>query len=105
MTSEEFWEKDPYLTIAFRDADMRKRQRENTFLWLQGRDVYDAMVAAIHNTFSKKGTRPMPYTEEPYRITPMTEEEKREAAERERKKAIASLTNWKSAWDRQNAKR
>ena len=102
MSAAEFWEQDPYLVIAYRDADMRTRQRQNNFLWLQGLYVYDAMSATLHNAFSKKGSKPMHYTKEPYRITPMTEEEKEEAARKEREKAIRSFNNWKSAWDRQN---
>ena len=99
MTAKEYWEGDPYLTAAYRDADTRRRQRENTFLWLQGRYVYDAFAAVIHNAFSKKGSTPIKYTEEPYKIIPPTEEEKREAAKRERQKAIDSLNAWKAAWD------
>lgn len=100
MTAQEFWEGDPYLAVAYRDADIRNRQRQNTFLWLQGRYIYDAFAAVIHNAFSKKGSRVIEYTKEPYKITPPTEEEKREAAERERQKAIASFTKWKAAWDK-----
>ena len=99
MSAREFWEDDPYLTIAYREADLRKRERENSFLWLQGRYVYDAFAAVIHNALSKKGTKAINYTEEPYKITPPTEEEKRAAVERERQKAIDSFNKWKAAWD------
>ena len=99
MSAYEYWEGDPYLATAYRDADMRKRERENTFLWLQGRYVYDAFAAVIHNAFSKKGTKSIEYTKEPYRITPLTEEEKEQAAKRERQKAIDSFNKWKAAWD------
>lgn len=72
-------------------------------MWLQGMYIYEGFNAIMHNAFAKRGAKPLHYPKEPYRITPMTEEEKREAAERERQKAIASLNAWKSAWDKANA--
>lgn len=100
MSYEQYWEKDPYLVLDYRDADTRRRRDKNEFMWLQGMYIYEGFAAIMHNAFSKKGTKAQHYPKEPYRITPMTEEEKKEAAERERKKAIASFNSWKSAWDK-----
>lgn len=102
MSPKDYWEGDPYLTIVYRKVEERRIKETNEFLWLQGKYVLDAMDVAIHNRFSKKGTTPLEYPKEPYRITPPTEEEKKAKAEAERQKAIKSLTAWKQAWDRQN---
>ena len=54
-------------------------------MWLQGRYFYEAMTASLSNfsagIVGKKGKAE--YTDKPYRVTPMTEEEKE--AERQRK--------------------
>lgn len=64
--------------------------------------IYDALSTIMYNAFRKKGSTPAKYAQEPYRVTPMTEAEKKQQAEKERQKAIASLTAWKAAWDRKN---
>ena len=88
------------MAAIYRDVDTRRRVDINDFLWLEGRYVYEAIYSVIHNAFSKKGTKPVWYPDEPYRITPETEAEKEAKAEAERQKAIRSLTAWKEAWDR-----
>lgn len=100
MTTEQFWEGDPYLAVVYRDVDTRRRVEVNEFLWLEGKYVYEAIYSVIHNRFSKRGTKAYWYPDKPYRITPETEEEKEAKAEAERQKAIKSLTAWKEAWDR-----
>lgn len=100
MTEDQYWRGDPYLAVVYRDVDTRKRVDENWSLWLGGRYVYEAVYSVIHNAFSRKGTKPVYYPDEPYRITPETEAEKKAKAEAERQKAIKSLTAWKEAWDR-----
>ena len=100
MSTDEFWKGDPHLVAAYREAARRRAEEQNSYLWLQGRYFYEAVGAVIHNRFSKKGTRAKSYPEEPYRITPPTEEELKEAQERERRKAIDSFNRWKAAWDK-----
>ena len=100
MTPDEFWKGDPRLTIAYRDAARRKVEEQNGYLWLQGRYFSEALSTVMHNSFSKKGTKALEYPNEPHRITPLTEEEKKAKAEAERRKAIKSLTAWKAAWDK-----
>ena len=102
MTVEQYWEGDPYLTVIYRDVEIRRIRETNEFLWLQGRYFYEAVDTVIHNSFSKKGAKAQEYPKEPYRITPLTEKEKKDKAEAERQKAIRSLNAWKQAWDRQH---
>ena len=105
MTYEQFWKGDPYLAVVYREVEMRRRQEQNENLWIQGRYVLDAFTSVMSAAFGKKGSKPFQYPKEPYRITPLTEEEKKEAQEKERQKAIRSLNAWKDAWDRQNGRK
>lgn len=58
-------------------------------MWLQGAYVYQAVSVVVSNALSKRGAKKQEYLKEPVRITPLTEEEKRIKAERERQKIIA----------------
>ena len=50
--------------------------RKNQEMWLQGAYIYDAMcrVSPIFNSLAKKGTKPVPYTSEPYPLTELQAE-------------------------------
>lgn len=82
MTFDEFWHGDVTMVRAYRKADEMKKRRQNESLWLQGMYIYEALcdVAPIFHAFAKKGTKPNPYSKEPYAIT---EDEIREREERE----------------------
>ena len=103
MSPEQFWNGDPYLAVVYRDVANRKAEEQNSYLWLQGRYIYEAVEAVVHNHFARKGTKAKNYPNEPYRITPQTEDELKQAKERERQKAIDSLNRWKAAWDKTHA--
>lgn len=105
MTEDQFWNGDPYLPVVYRKLSIERRKERNEYLWIQGMYIFEAFSVVMHNAFRKKGTTPAKYPEKPYRITPMTEEEKKEKAEKERQKAIASLTAWKAAWDKKNGRK
>ena len=102
MTEDQYWRGKPYLTVVYRDVAKRKREETNEYLWIQGMYIYEAFSTVMYNAFRKKGTNPAKYAEKPYRVTPMTEEEKKAEAEAEREKAIRSLNAWKDAWDRKH---
>lgn len=82
MTYDEFWFGDVSMVRAYRKADELKRRRMNEMSWLNGLYIYEALcdVAPIFHAFAKKGTKPSPYSKEPYAIT---ESEIREREERE----------------------
>jgi hypothetical protein len=82
MSYDEFWNQDVALVRVYRKADELKRRRQNEALWLQGMYIYEALcdAAPIFHAFAKKGTKPLPYSKEPYAIT---ETEIRERNERE----------------------
>ena len=102
MPEDQYWNGKPYLAVVYREMAQNKRKEKNEYLWIQGMYIYEAFSTVMYNAFRKKGATPARYAEKPYRITPMTEEEKEEQAEKERQKAIASLTAWKAAWDKKN---
>lgn len=57
-------------------------------MWLQGLYIYNAVGTVMANAFAKKGATPAKYIEEPIRLTPYTEQEKAEIAEKERRKTV-----------------
>ena len=84
MTPALYWDGDPCLAKDFREAHEIRRQERNQELWLQGAYIYEALckVAPVIHAFAKKGTKPSPYTEEPY---PLTKRDLRERRQRDEK--------------------
>ena len=64
----------------------------NTQLWLQGAYFYEALtrVSPILHAFAKRGTKPVPYLEQPLSIT--EEQERRKQEEKQRKVYEKGLT-------------
>ena len=87
MTSEQFWDGDPYLAKYYRKADEIRTERRNQELWLQGMYIYEALcdVSPILHAMARKGTKPHPYSAQPYSIS--EQQRKREEEDRERKVA------------------
>ena len=81
MPPKEFWEEDVYLVKAYRKAYEYKKQEWNVQAYLHGLYVYDALirVAPIFHAFAKKGTKPVPYREQPIEV--YTSYEQQEKAE------------------------
>lgn len=104
MTTEEYWEGDPYLVVYYRRAHLLKVEQRNQELWLQGLYIYNAFGTVLANAFAKKGAKKQKYLEKPIRITPLTETEKRLKAEEERRKVIAHFTALQKAWDKKHKK-
>lgn len=71
------------------EADRIRKREQEAFLYVQGRYCFDAVSIALANGFRKKGMQPIEWMDEPYRLLPLTEEEKQAQAEEERRKAIA----------------
>lgn len=71
MTEEQYWDKDCNLVTYYRQADALRTDRKNQEMWLQGAYFYDALcrVSPILHAFAKKGTKPAPYSSEPYAIS------------------------------------
>ncbi len=90
MTYDEFWNGDCELPIYYRKAEELKNKKKNQELWLQGLYFYEALcdVAPVLHAFAKKGTKPIPYSKEPYALT---EQEHKERKERDRQQSLEIL--------------
>lgn len=80
MTYDEFWHGDVYRALFYKKAYKMKREaqieQDDYNFWLQGMYVYEAICDAspIYHTFAKKGTKPLPYPNEPYSVKRKREE-------------------------------
>lgn len=70
MTYEQYWEQDCDLVKYYRRAAQINRDLKNQDAWLQGAYFYEALadVAPVFRSFAKKGTKPIPYRENPYEL-------------------------------------
>ena len=87
LSYEEFWHGNVCKWKYIEETYQLRRKQQNEMLWLQGAYVYDAFGVVISNAFAKKGSKPAQYMAEPIRITPMTEEERKE----EKRKMVEKL--------------
>ena len=97
MPNDLFWNGDCRLTESYRKAEEIKRKQRNQDLWLQGLYFYEALcdVSPILQAFAKKGTKPTPYTSEPYATSKKEVEERRERNEKLRyEKTKAKMASW-----------
>ena len=85
MTAEQYWEGDCTLTKYYRKAEELRNEKRNQELWLQGMYIYEALcdVSPVLHAYAKKGTRPSPYSSQPYPLT--AKQTKRDEEEKQRK--------------------
>lgn len=103
MSHEQFWYGDPWLCVVFRDMHNLKREMRNEELWLQGLYNFNALSTVLSNfgqMFTKHKRAPQKYIQQPIRVTPLSEAEKRQKEIAERKKVIAYFTNLQKQWER-----
>lgn len=97
VSYDEFWHGDYTAFPAYLRLYDLKRQKKSEELWLQGLYNFHALSTALSNlNLDGKRRRPNRYLEEPLRIVPYTEAEKKANAERERKKLIDYLNGIKA---------
>lgn len=104
MSYDEYWRGLPRLAEDYYKAHLLKIEERNQELWLQGLYFYEAITTSLNNGFGKKGSKKFTYRDKPIRITPLTEQEKRLEAAKERKKVIDSLTAWGSWFNKKKGK-
>lgn len=109
MTYEQFWYGDVTMTKDYLKAYKIKAKRDNEIeqwnIWKQGMYIYEALcdVSPVLHAFSKKGTKPLPYSEAPYGMEEYKkklEENKKptkQEVENERLKARIFFLNWAKA--------
>lgn len=108
MSYDLYWNGDCRLTECYRRAEEIKQRQRNQELWLQGMYIYEALcdVSPILQAFAKKGTKPTPYSSEPYAITAKQVQEKREKQEQLRfEKTKAKMAAWAAKTNAQIAVR
>lgn len=99
MSPDQYWNGEPWLVEAYREADLLQRQRRSNDFWLQGLYFYNALSVVVGNALSKKGTPQEKYVEEPIRVIPLTEAEKEEKKRQEREKVIAYLNQFEKSFN------
>ena len=104
MTPEQYWDGDCTLVKYYRKAEEIRNEKRNQELWLQGMYIYEALcdVSPVLHAFAKKGTKPSPYSAEPYpmnnkQIIHREEEKQRKLAEKGKRfmEAMAASINKK----------
>ena len=68
MTSDEYWNGDAQLCVAYRKAYKEKLELQDAMLWRQGLYVYHAMCCVAPYFNSIKPTKPENYLEQPFGI-------------------------------------
>lgn len=102
MTYEQFWYGEPSLCKAYRDLNKLRIEQRNQELWMQGLYIYDAVSAALSNSFSK---HKVTYIKEPIRLFPKTELEEEIEKEKIRRKLVEELNRWKKAFDKNQSEK
>lgn len=99
MSYDEFWYKSPYRARFYLEAQKRKIKQQDEYMWVQGMYIYEALckVSPVLHAFSKKGTKPLPYSEKPYlrdNDDLQNEEEKKQKEENERLLVKLHFKKW-----------
>ena len=110
MTYDEFWYDSPYRAKFYREAKKIQTRQKDEELWLQGVYIYDALcrVSPVLHAFSKSGTKPLPYLEQPLSAiydTDKDEKTKEQEAENERLKAQVQFGMWARAMSKKFKKK
>ena len=99
MTYEQYWDDDPNLAKAYREAHFLRLKRKNEELWLQGIYMTHALQSTVGNMFIKKGAKPIEYPKEPLAIT------EKEVKERQERDARLKFERLKMAMEMRARKR
>lgn len=82
MSYDEYWNGDPKLVRAYREAEKQRLRMRNWEMWLNGRYTYEAIMNLIPSLQLWKPKPPLEYMSEPY---PLTKDEYYARLEREEK--------------------
>ena len=89
ISYDTFWNLNPRIMGIYQKEYIEKLKYDNECAWRSGVYMYDALKSSLSSVFGGKKSKAIPYPKEPYRLFPMTDEEKEEKAEQEKQKAIA----------------
>ena len=103
MTYDQYWRDDVTMPIMFRKTYKIKQEEIKWQIWEEGVYTYEALckVSPVLHAFAKNGTKPLPFSSEPYGIQKIREEreEKEKIKEdkkvdNERMRAQIFFNNW-----------
>ncbi len=102
MSYNDFWFGPAFMTQFYRDANKLRIRQQDENNWMIGMYVYEAILdcSPVLHAFSKKGTKPLPYSDKPFlmdKLREKTEAEKERERENERLKAIVNFNRWFNA--------
>ena len=102
MSYDDYWYDDAYKATYYRKAHEIQIKHADEEFWMQGMYIYDALcrVSPMLHAFSKSGTKPLPYLEQPFSYlneAEKTKEQKEKEAENERLKAQIQFKMWSRA--------
>lgn len=100
MTPEQFWNGDVWLTQDYYRARQLVIQTRSEEMWLQGLYNFAAVSTAVGNALRKKGDKVRNYPQKPFRLIPLTDEEKAALAQQERQKAVDYFSSLQARWER-----
>ena len=101
MTYDEFWYAEPWRAVSYRKAHRLRTEQMNQQLWMAGLYNHNAVSVAINNAFSKQKQK---YIQEPIRIFPPTEDERKAQVEANNRKLVERLNAWKDAFEKSKGK-
>ena len=89
MSNAEFWDGDPMLAKAYREAYEIQKEMRNEEMWIQGLYNYRGFKAVIegfgYGLSQGKGAKPSEYPPEPFAFT---KREKEKATERNKQRTL-----------------
>ena len=105
MSHDQYWNDSPWLTDVFRKAHNLRIESRNQELWLQGLYIHNAFSVVIANfgrslSSKNRSNKTDKYIEQPIRITPLTEAEKKQKEKEERRRIIADFTKLQKQFER-----
>ena len=91
MTYDQYWRDDVTMPIMFKKAYKIKQEEIKWQIWEEGVYTYEALckVSPVLHAFAKNGTKPLPFSSEPYGIDKIRQEKE----EREKKKQEKIIDN------------
>lgn len=100
MSYDLYWNGDPTLVKAYKEAHDLAIEAQNQKLWLQGFYNYSAIATAISNIhLDGKHHKINEYMEKPIDIFAKAENDPKKEAEKAKQKVIDKLNSFKKMWD------
>ena len=110
MTYDQYWRDDVTIPIMYRRAYRIKQEENKWNNWEGGVYTYEALckVSPVLHAFAKSGTKPLPFSKEPYGLDKIKEQiekdnpikakekelQKQKEVENERLRAQVFFNNW-----------